>query len=66
MRKLFSQKSKQRTGSSIVMSLLPLNKDEEKQIIKDKANSNQTTDDSVKQDDNGERSKKLLVVVSGK
>jgi hypothetical protein len=60
MRKLFSQKSKQKTGSSLVMPLLPLNKNNEK------LNSIQTTDNTLKQEDNVEKSKKLFVVVSGK
>jgi hypothetical protein len=66
MRKLFSQKSKQKTGSSIVMPLLPFNKDDEKQIIIDQSSYTQTADSSIKQDDNVEKSKKLFVVVSGK
>jgi hypothetical protein len=89
MRKLFSQKSKNKTspGSSLVMPLLPFNKANEKEITEQKSNSasNYTTsenkiqvitDDSIsteisinhskKQDDNGEKMKKLFVVVSGK
>jgi hypothetical protein len=66
MRKLFSQKSKQKTGSSTVMPLLPFNKDDEKQITKEKPSDAQTADNPVKQDDNIEKSKKLFVVVSGK
>jgi hypothetical protein len=60
MRKFFGQKSKQKTGSSLVMPLLPLNKSDEK------PNSTQTADNTLKQDDNVEKSKKLFVVVSGK
>jgi len=60
MRKLFSQKSKQKPGSSLVMPLLPLNKTDEK------PNSTPTADNTQKQDDNIEKSKKLFVVVSGK
>lgn len=44
------------------MSLLPVNKNDEKQMMMiEKINSTQTTDD-----DNVDRSKKLFVVVSGK
>jgi hypothetical protein len=41
MRKLFSQKSKPKTltGSSITMPLLPFNKDNEKEIARQKPNS---------------------------
>ncbi len=42
------------------MPLLPLNKNNEK------LNSIQTTDNTLKQEDNVEKSKKLFVVVSGK
>ena len=76
MRKLFGQKSKHKpmSGSSLVMSLAAVNKDEEKQtvtasnipIITTSENETKTNvDDIVQSNDNGEKSTKLFVVVSG-
>ncbi len=64
MRKFFSQKSKQISfpGSTIVMPLLPFHKDNEQS----EPNHTQIVDDSRKQDENTEKTKKLFVVVSGK
>lgn len=61
MRKFFGQKSKQKslTITSLNMPLVPLTKDDEKPIINSASSSTETTD-------NGEKSKKLFVVVSGR
>lgn len=76
MRKLFGQKSKHKpmAGSSFVMSLASVNKDEEKQtatasnipIITTSENEIKTNiDDIIQSNDSGEKSTKLFVVVSG-
>ncbi len=61
MRKLFSQKTKPKS-TSFIMPLQPSSKDDEKPIIISKSTS---TLNSIETTDNGEKSKKLFVVVSG-